>query len=131
MEAFFASRSHDASLPANLFDIYVQYKKDTRAIVLWLLSHAPSKDAPRQLSVRDLLRMADAIRVKAVAMPEIVAFHFRQAIAARTYLTKIFRKVSNEKGAEVGDENHEFFTSRWAASERAGREVGTLTKRAA
>lgn len=113
MEAFFASRQHDASSPTNLFETYVQYKKDTRAIVAWLTSHAPSRrDLPSRLSVRDLLKIADTIACKAVSMPEIVGFHFRQAIAARTYLTKVFRKASADKGWDVDTENHEFFTSR-------------------
>ncbi|KAL8881211.1 MAG: hypothetical protein Q9198_001543 [Flavoplaca austrocitrina] len=100
MGAFFAGRSQrgDASPTTELFRVYVQYKKDTKAIISWLLSHQPAKSSiplPERLSVRDLMDVADQICASAaVALPDAIAFQFRQAITARTHLTKVFRKVS-------------------------------------
>ena len=113
MAALFGTQVHDASLANSLFDVYVQYKKDTRAIVSWLLSHQPMrKTSPENLSVRDLLAIAEYACAKAVAMPDIIAFHFQHAIRARAYLTKVFRKASKENLDSKATENHEFFTSR-------------------
>lgn len=120
MGAFFAGQSErgDASPMTELFEVYVQYKKDTRAIVSWLSSHRraerPTTSAGR-LSVRDLVAIADQICGTEIAMPEAIAFQFRQAITARTHLSRVFRKVSKEKGAFGSTENHEYFTSRSTA----------------
>lgn len=113
MGVFITGQVHDAPMTMHLFDVYVQYKKDTRAIIMWLLSHQQADDVrPQNVSVRDLLAIAECICAKAVPMPDIIAFHFRQAIAARTYLSKIFRKASKEETNSAAMENHEFFTSR-------------------
>ncbi|KAL8933478.1 MAG: hypothetical protein Q9211_005759 [Gyalolechia sp. 1 TL-2023] len=114
MGVFGTGQLHDAPMAVHLFDVYVQYKKDTRAIILWLLSHQQTDHVRSQkLSVRDLLAIAECICAKAITMPDIIAFHFRQAIAARNYLSKIFRKASTEKTVAAATENHEFFTSRY------------------
>lgn len=113
MEVFSSSQVHDASTAAQLFDVYVQYKKDTRAITSWLLDNNSNRDAcPENLSVRDLVAIAEGICAKAVAMPDIIGFHFRQAIKARNHLSKIFRRVSKDSSKSTSTENHEFFTSR-------------------
>ena len=118
MGAFFAGRSQrgDASPTTELFRVYVQYKKDTKAIISWLLSHRPAKSSiplPERLSVRDLMAVADQICASAaVALPDAIAFQFRQAITARTHLTKVFRKVSTGSRDSACTENHEYFTSR-------------------
>ncbi|KAL8934321.1 MAG: hypothetical protein Q9216_005970 [Gyalolechia sp. 2 TL-2023] len=112
MGVFTSGQVHDAPMTMHFFDIYVQYKKDTRAIIRWLLSHQQADHVrPQDLSVRDLLAIADRICTKAVTMPDVIAFHFRQAIAARTYLSKIFRRASKEDAVSAATENHEFFTS--------------------
>lgn len=120
MGALFAGQSErgDASPTTELFKIYVQYKKDTRAIVSWLLSHRRAErptTSPGRLSVRDLIAIADQICGTAVAMPEAIAFQFRQAITARTHLSRVFRKVSKERGEFGSTETHEYFTSRSTA----------------
>ena len=113
MEALFASKTHDPLTASNLFDTYVQYKKDTRAIVAWLLNNGPREDIDKDhLSVRDLICIAETICAKAVQMPEIVAFHFRQAIAARRHLSQAFRRAEGSRADAPGTEDHEFFTSR-------------------
>ncbi|KAL9595761.1 MAG: hypothetical protein Q9219_006259 [cf. Caloplaca sp. 3 TL-2023] len=40
-------------------------------------------------------------------MPEIIAFHFRQAITARTHLSKAFRQASKGKDDSAATENHD------------------------
>lgn len=118
MGAFFAGESlrGDASPTTELFRVYVQYKKDTKAIISWLLSHQPAKSSiplPERISVRDLVAVTDRICAStAVVMPDAIAFQFRQAITARTHLTKVFRKVSRGSRDSACTENHEYFTSR-------------------
>lgn len=95
----------------------MQYKKDTRAIVSWLLSHQPADGpatSPGKLSVRDLIAIAERTCAMAVAMPEVIAFQFRQAITARTHLSKAFRQVGKGSGESASTEDHEFFTARSA-----------------
>ena len=95
-------------------DLYIQYKQDTRAIISWLVDHGPGKykTSPR-LSIKDLFDLVESIRTKAVEMPDIIAFHFRQAIAARTRLSKVFRKLDGRKETtSCATENHEHFTNR-------------------
>ena len=100
-------------IPSNLLQVYVRYKQDTRAIVAWLTSHAP-KHYPhsRALSVQNLFCLAGEIRDKAVSMPENIAFHFREAIAARTQLSNFFRKARLEGEEDQQTLNHEYFTLR-------------------
>ncbi|KAL9042399.1 MAG: hypothetical protein Q9180_000626 [Flavoplaca navasiana] len=105
------SQRGDASPTTELFGLYVQYKKDTKDIISWLLSHQPAKSSiplPERLSVRDLVAVADQICASAaIAMPDVIAFQFRQAITARTYLTKVFRKVSTGSRDLACEENHD------------------------
>lgn len=114
MAALLAGLTQDTALTTNLFDVYIQYKKDTRDIVSWLLSHHPTKGAGvrKRISVRDLIAIAECICAEAMDMPEVIAFQFRQAITARNYLSKAFRRVSKADGEPSSTENHEFFTSR-------------------
>ncbi|KAL8647765.1 MAG: hypothetical protein Q9210_005362 [Variospora velana] len=113
MGALLAGQTHDASLTTNLFNIYIQYKKDTRDVVSWLLSHHSPKGASARtrISVRNLIAIAEHICAEATDMPEVIAFQFRQAIAARNYLSKALRRVSKADGEPLDTENHEFFTS--------------------
>lgn len=116
MGALFGGQTHDASPTTELFRIYVQYKKDTKAIISWLLSHQRADGpttSPGKLSVRDLLAIAERICATAVAMPDVIAFQFRQAITARSHLSKAFRRVGKASGESASTENHEFFTARF------------------
>ena len=100
-------------IPPSLFDIYVQYKKDTRAIIAWLMSHGTSGfKALHALSIRDLLGLAEVVQKKAVVMPETIDFQFRQVIAARTQLSNFFRTQIGPELTAEDTLNHEFFTER-------------------
>ena len=101
-------------IPPSLFDLYVQYKKDTRAIVAWLLSHGTGKfKSLNEISIRDLLGLAEVVQKKAVVMPDTIDFQFREVIAARTQLSNFFRTESGSKLTAEDTVNHEFFTERW------------------
>ena len=100
-------------IPPSLFDLYVQYKKDTRAIIAWLLSHGSSKFKNlRSISTRDLLGLAEVVQKKAVVMPDTIDFQFREAIAARKQLSNFFRTESDHQVIAEDTINHEFFTER-------------------
>ena len=102
-------------LSTSLLDIYIRYKQDTRAIITWLIAHGPERYKQAQkLSIRELLAVAEYIRSKAVDiyMPEIIAFHFRQAISARSHFSTVFRKFDSSDSTQAETENHKFFTSR-------------------
>ena len=106
-------------IPPALFDLYVQYKKDTRAIVAWLMSHGTSKfKRLHAVSIRDLLGLAEVVQKKAVVMPDTIDFQFREAIAARTQLSNFFRTKSGPALTFEDTVNHEFFTERWARTPR-------------
>ena len=98
-------------IPSSLFDVYLRYKQDTRAIVAWLTSCASCKHNA-DLSIQDLLDLADVVRQKAVKMPTNIAFHFREAIAARTQMSNYFKKASAEGMHDQDTLNHEYFTMR-------------------
>ncbi|KAI4206809.1 MAG: hypothetical protein LQ346_000871 [Caloplaca aetnensis] len=126
MGALFGGQTHDASPTTELFRIYVQYKKDTKAIISWLLSHQRADGpttSPGKLSVRDLLAIAERICATAVAMPDVIAFQFRQAITARSHLSKAFRRVGKASGESASTENHEFFTARILAITPVGKKT--------
>lgn len=114
MGALLVGETHNGSLTTNLFNVYIQYKKDTRDVVSWLLSHHSPKgaNARTRISVRNLIAIAEHICAEATDMPEVIAFQFRQAIAARNYLSTALRRVSKADGEPLDTENHEFFTSR-------------------
>ncbi|KAI4283042.1 MAG: hypothetical protein L6R35_005267 [Caloplaca aegaea] len=113
MGALLVGETHNGSLTTNLFNVYIQYKKDTRDVVSWLLSHHSPKgaNARTRISVRNLIAIAEHICAEATDMPEVIAFQFRQAIAARNYLSTALRRVSKADGEPLDTENHEFFTS--------------------
>ena len=101
-------------IPPSLFDLYVQYKKDTKAIIAWLLSHGSGKCKNRgSISTRDLLGLAEVVQKKAVVMPDTIDFQFREAIAARKQLSNFFRTESDHQVVGEDTINHEFFTERY------------------
>lgn len=109
------SSSSEERIPPSLFDVYIQYKKDTRAIIAWLMSHGTSKFKNiHTISIRDLLGLAEVVQKKAVVMPDTIDFQFREAIAARTQLSNFFKTKSSPDVAAEDTINHEFFTERRA-----------------
>ena len=100
-------------IPPPLFDLYLQYKQDTKAIIAWLMSHGTNKfKRLRTVSIRDLLGLAEVVQKKAVVMPDTIDFQFREAIAARTQLSTFFRTSSGPELTVEDTVNHEFFTER-------------------
>lgn len=105
--------STEERIPPSLLDIYVRYKQDTRAIIAWLVSHGTCNYKHfRTFSIRDLLGLAEIVQTKAVVMPDTIDFHFREAIAARTQLSRFFRREALYGVDDEATVNHEFFTSR-------------------
>ena len=103
----------DGRIPPSLLEIYVRYKTDTKAIVAWLVSHGPRKyGRPRPLTIQELFALANIVRARAVKMPENIAFHFREAIAARKQLSKFFRRTKIDEEDDQETLNHEYFTAR-------------------
>lgn len=103
----------EGRIPPSLLNIYVQYKQDTRAIIAWLVSHGTCKYKHfRTFSIRDLLSLAEIVQTKAVVMPDTIDFHFREAIAARTQLSRFFRREALYAVDDEATVNHEFFTTR-------------------
>ena len=100
-------------IPPSLFDLYVQYKQDTRAIIAWLMSHGTNNfKSLHTISIRDLLNLAEVVQKKAVVMPDTIDFQFREVIAARTQLSNFFRTRSGPELTAEDTVNHEFFTER-------------------
>lgn len=58
------------------------------------------------------MELAETVQRKAVMMPDTVDFHFREAIAARTQLSKIFRREGIPEVEDQETANHEYFTTR-------------------
>ncbi|KAI9711032.1 MAG: hypothetical protein M1820_002470 [Bogoriella megaspora] len=101
-----------SGITRGLFDVYLSYKQDTKAIISWLVNHGdPFASCSQRLSVRDLFHLAKVIRNNAVEMPDIIHFHFRQAIKARTQMTKVFRRDSVQQVDDDSNSSHEFFTA--------------------
>ncbi|KAK3108000.1 hypothetical protein LTR53_017884, partial [Teratosphaeriaceae sp. CCFEE 6253] len=99
-------------MPSGLFDTYKQYKQDTRAVIAWLAHHGSAQHVyTAPLTVRDLFGFATVVRSKGTEMSDTIAFHFRAAIAARTRLSRSFRKhgVGDNDDRETCD--HEHFTA--------------------
>ncbi|KAL8788865.1 MAG: hypothetical protein Q9195_007079 [Heterodermia aff. obscurata] len=118
----------DGRIPPSLLEIYVRYKIDTRAIVAWLVSHGPRKCAhPQPLSIQELFGLASIVRARAVKMPENIAFHFREAIAARKQLSKFFRKTSVNGEDTQETLNHEGHCKRRQIDSRSPTDVDTTS----
>lgn len=102
-----------SSISPDLMDTYVRYKQDTRAIIAWLIGHGmPKQGCFQTVRIKDLLDIAETVQRKAVVMPDMIDFHFREAIAARTQLSKIFRKEALPGVQDQETLNHEYFTTR-------------------
>ena len=108
-----AHQTSRGTIPSSLLKVYIQYKQDTRAVVNWLVSHGPCRYKRSQaLQIKDLFYLAQIVQTKAVEMPDLIAFHFREAIAARNHMTKFFRKAGAPDLDNRDTINHEHFTSR-------------------
>ena len=121
-------------IPPSLFDTYLRYKQDTRAVVSWFLSQTEfsTSSSPtsspsckhhakniHHVSIRDLARIATKICKSSVVLPPTIAYQFREMIRARHLMSSFFRKMESEKdGRRAGiigtktTEDHEFFTTR-------------------
>ena len=98
-------------LPQESFSIYLRYKQSTRAIVKWLLKHGDHKASRSSaLTIRDLSQIACKMRKRPVVMPDVVNFHFRNAIGSRRQLSRIFRSQNASVLAAESTDSHEFFT---------------------
>jgi hypothetical protein len=105
-----------SGLPPDALETYVRYKKGTRAIVKWLCQHAPAEAreaylTAKSLPINDLTKLARIASNHASCMPETVHFYFRETIAARSSLSKYFRKQASGS-VDSSTVNHEHFTSR-------------------
>lgn len=90
-------KASEGRIPSNLLDIYVQYKQDTRAALACLVSHGTSKYKRLQsLSIKDLFDLAEIVLLKAIEMPGSIDFHFREAVEARSQMSKYFQRTMVE-----------------------------------
>lgn len=106
-------KASEERIPSNLLDVYVQYKQDTRAAITWLVSHGTRKYKRLQtLSIKDLFGLADIVQNKAIEMPDSIDFHFREAIAARSQMSKYFQRTMVEGTNDQDNAQHEYFTAR-------------------
>jgi hypothetical protein len=114
-------------LPPALFDMYLRYKKDTNAVTSWLVQHgSEGVTAGHKYRIQELVILAHTVRSKGVALPGIIAYHFREAISARRALSAIFRRLeSSSKGSQV-TQDHERFTS-WQVSKMVCQEVELIS----
>ena len=103
-------------IPSNLIHTYVQFKRDTRAVIAWLVGHGTSKyKRLTTLSLQDLLSLAEIVQIKAVEMPSTIDFQFREAIAARNQLSQWYRRVQDRYEGDHQDTcNHKHFTTWYA-----------------
>ncbi|KAK5715239.1 hypothetical protein LTR17_016920 [Elasticomyces elasticus] len=100
-------------LPPDLFKLYVQYKHDTRAVVKWLAHHGDGKIThTEKFAIHELFQLAACILFKGIELPSIIAFHFREAIAARRRISKSFQKANAEDVVDQDTCDHEHFTAR-------------------
>ncbi len=77
------------------------------------MSHGSGKSKnSHEVSVRDLLGLAEMVQKKAVVMPDTIDFQFREAIAARRQLSKFFKADNGTEAINEDTTNHEYFTER-------------------
>lgn len=117
MSDFASQHLDEHRIPSSLIQTYIQYKKDTTAVVSWLVSHGTSKYKRLPvLSLQDLFSLADIAKAKAVEMPRTIDFQFQAAISARAHLSKWYKRVHDHYGNVDQDTcNHEHFTA-WSGS---------------
>ncbi|KAK3629730.1 hypothetical protein LTR56_017849 [Elasticomyces elasticus] len=100
-------------LPPDLFKLYIQYKHDTRAVVKWLAHHGDGKIThTEKFAIHGLFQLAACVLFKGIELPSIIAFHFREAIAARRRISKSFQKANAEDVVDQDTCDHEHFTAR-------------------
>ena len=101
-------------LPPDLSDVYVNYKRSTRAVIAWLCQCASINfDQSKRFSLGDLTAFAITACELRCQLPEAVDFQFRETIRAREYLSRRFRCEERHTGASTETENHEFFTKKY------------------
>lgn len=106
-------------LHADLYDLYVQYKQDTRAVIRWLIIHGTiEQQKSRALSINDLFSLSQVACAKKVEMPDTVGFLFRKVIEARQQLSNFFKTSSADGKLDKDTQNHEHFTGRYRGNSR-------------
>ncbi|KAK5447950.1 hypothetical protein LTS15_009449 [Exophiala xenobiotica] len=100
------------TLPQDLLDVYLRYKRNTRAILQWLLQHGPEPEKPvKSVTLRELETMARTVRERISSIPDILHFYFRETISDRSKLGKYFLKQSSAATKDQAIINHEHFTA--------------------
>ena len=122
-----AKARHCGPLHLDLYDLYVQYKQDTRAVIRWLISHGTiEQQKSSALSINDLFSLSQAACAKKVEMPDTIGFLFRKVIEARQHLSNFFKTSSADGQLDKDTQNHEHFTGRYMIVSRCVEAV-TLT----
>ncbi|KAI9724024.1 MAG: hypothetical protein M1812_000742 [Candelaria pacifica] len=103
----------DGKLPFCLYELYSDYKKGTRTIIEWLVAHGSVHGANRSwiVTVRDLVQLADNVKMRSIEVPITVASTLRDTIEARAQLSHYFTRSSATQTDLPADSSHEFFTS--------------------
>jgi hypothetical protein len=100
------------TLPQDLLDVYLRYKRNTRAILQWLLQHGPEPEKPvKSVTLREMETMARTVREKISSIPDILHFYFRETISDRSKVSKYFLKQSSAATKDQATINHEHFTA--------------------
>jgi len=103
--------------PLDLFQTYIRYKQDTRAVVKWLVDYGSVGTTSKQrFQIGDLVGMAYNIRAKGVEVPDVIGFHLKEAIRARVQLSRFFTKTHHSDDEIHDTAKHEFFTARLVPS---------------
>ncbi len=98
-------------LPSNLHTVYVQYKKDTRSIIQWLVQYGTSNDKEATaLTLRDIKRLVDVVCKEGFPKSGAIKSHFEAAIIARQKITRFFK--ARDPADSLATSTHEFFTRR-------------------
>ena len=98
-------------IPSSLIDTYVRYRRGTEAIVYWLCQITGFKTTSETITITDMLKLSQIVLKKKVPLSDLIDFHFRETIAARSQLSKHFRRSAADS-QDIDTINHEFFTLR-------------------
>ena len=99
----------ESKLPADLFDIFKRYKRATGKVLKWLAltSGAIGHDG-QTFSLEALKQAAEIVKEKAIEVPEIISYAFRDAIRSRSEISLHFKRSGSADSGKT--RSHEFFT---------------------
>ena len=100
----------DKTLTADLYEVFLSYKKATTKVERWLAVNSDRSDNKVRLTISEMQEAAHYICSKRIEVPDVIYYAFDKAITARAEVTNHFRGLFATETAKAKTSSHVHFT---------------------